>query len=102
MEKFKLVRQESILGLQDNKDMEKHQNVAKRVFYNHEIAAARADHASKLAQAKITQQEEALNAAREVARGFQNKVDEINREMIKRLEAIQRKEREEQERIEAE
>ena len=37
-----------------------------------------------------------------MARGFQNKVDEINREMIKRLEAIQRKEREEQERIEAE
>lgn len=53
-EKYTLVRQESLHGLKfENAESEVHRNVANRVFNNHDIASARASHASEIAEAKI-------------------------------------------------
>lgn len=53
-EKYALVRQESFHGLKfENAESDVHRNVANRVFNNHDIASARALHASEIAEAKI-------------------------------------------------
>ena len=50
-EKTKIVRQESIMGLQDQRlDSAKHRNVAQRIFHNHEVTEARGDHAANAAK----------------------------------------------------
>ena len=40
------VRSDSIHEMMDEGDMEKHKNVARRVFYNHEVTEARGNHFS--------------------------------------------------------
>ena len=51
---YEVVRQESFKELEQRSDAEsQHKSVASRIFKNHEIAAARASHASAVAGVKI-------------------------------------------------
>ena len=75
-------------------ESETHRSVASRVFKNHDIASARASHASAIAETKIQQQEKQINEAKKIASSFQDEVDRINREMVERLETLREQERE--------
>ena len=55
--------------------------------------SARASHSSAVAEAKIRQQEEEIRKARLTASGFQNTVDKMNREFVKRLDSLKFMER---------
>ena len=100
-EQYALVRQESLIGLQFTQiESETHRSVANRVFKNHDIASARASHASAIAEATIQQQQTQISEAKKIASGFQDEVDRMNKEMIERLETMKAKERERQRREE--
>ena len=50
-EEQKVVRQESIMGLQDDKDdPDKHKRLAERIFHNHDVTNARGQHIAKKAR----------------------------------------------------
>ena len=99
-EKYRVVREESILGLQDEKDTERHRSVARRILHNHEVAEAKANHAARLAVQKTTQSMMTLLACADVYKGFENEVAKMNEVIFQRLDSIAKAEQQEREKIE--
>jgi len=67
-------------------------------MHNHDVATAKAAYASVKAHVKGMQSMKTLSAAKEVARGFEEQVALMNKEINERLEAMNRVDREEKER----
>ena len=100
-----LVREESILALEDDINQDKHNSVAHRILNNHEITEARVAHNTRAVKKQLQIAKTTLKEAQAVARGFQNEVENMNKNFAKRLNTILEKEnakRERKERIERE
>ena len=71
----------------------KHENLANRIFHNHDVTQARGVHAAKLADSKLQHSNSTLESALYVSQAFQREVEEMNKNMTTRLEAIMQEER---------
>ena len=81
---YAVVRKESFNELENCSDLESHthRSVASRVFKNHDIATARASHASAIAEVKLQEAEKQRMDARQIAGGFQEQVNKMNRDIL--------------------
>jgi hypothetical protein len=88
-EKLILVRRESIMGLDDKHESTSNmKDIADRLFHNSEVTAARGAHAVRKATLQHAATTSTISTAREVAHGFENAVEKMNRNITMRLDEI--------------